>query len=345
MAASLRASSSVRSRILSSSSGWSPWRLLLSSSVHSDAPHQTETLAFDEIQLSPEKSPTATAFVLHGLLGSGRNWRSFSRALASELHNRAPSEEWRMVLVDLRNHGKSAGIKGLNPPHDMSSAARDLADLVQARGWPWPDVVVGHSMGGKVALDFAQSCSRGVYGESAALPKQVEQLWVLDSVPGNVKTDNSDGEVEQVLQTLASLPPLLPSRKWVVDHMLSLGFSKSLSEWIGSNLKKDNEHVTWAFDLQAAIDMFNSYREMDYWALLEHPPKDLEIAIVQAERSDRWVPDDVQRLKALSRRECKPDAGKVSLHVLPNSGHWVHVDNPKGLLEIMVPNFLSAVQN
>jgi hypothetical protein len=48
--------------------------------------------------------------------------------------------------------------------------------------------------------------------------------------------------------------------RWVVDHMLSLGFSKSLSEWIGSNLKKDNEHVTWSFDLQAAIDMFNSYR-------------------------------------------------------------------------------------
>ena len=87
------------------------------------------------------------------------------------------------------------------------------------------------------------------------------------------------------------------------------------------------------------------FRERVYWALLEHPPKDLEIAIVQAESSDRWVPDDVQRLKALAKRESKPDVGKVSLHVLPNSGHWVHVDNPKGLLEIMVPNFLSAVQN
>ena len=172
-----------------------------------------------------------------------------------------------------------------------------------------------------------------------------EQLWVLDSVPGKVKTDNSDGEVERVLQTLASLPSSLPSRKWVVDNMLSLGFSKSLSNWIGSNLKKENEGVTWAFDLQAAIDMFNSYRERCYWTLLEHPPKALEISIVQAECSDRWHPDDVQRLKALSRRDRKPDAGTVLLHVLPNSGHWVHVDNPKGLLEIMAPNFLSAVQN
>ncbi|KAG8054660.1 hypothetical protein GUJ93_ZPchr0001g29738 [Zizania palustris] len=150
-----------------------------------------------------------------------------------------------------------------------------------------------------------------------------EQLWVLDSVPGQVETDNSDGEVERVLQT------------WVVNHMLNLGFSKALSEWIGSNLKKDNEHVTWAFDLQAAIDVFNSYRERSYWTLLEQPPKGLDIAIVQAERSDRWQPDDVQRLKALSKREGKPDAGKVSLHVLPNAGHWVHVDNPKGLLGLL----------
>jgi hypothetical protein len=48
--------------------------------------------------------------------------------------------------------------------------------------------------------------------------------------------------------------------RWVVDHMVNLGFSKSLSEWIGSNLKKDNEHVTWGFDLQAATDTFTSYR-------------------------------------------------------------------------------------
>lgn len=41
-----------------------------------------------------------------------------------------------------------------------------------------------------------------------------EQLWVLDSVPGQVLTDNSDGEVERVLQTLASLPSSLPSRKY-----------------------------------------------------------------------------------------------------------------------------------
>lgn len=40
-----------------------------------------------------------------------------------------------------------------------------------------------------------------------------EQLWVLDSVPGEVSSENSDGEVEKVLETLQSLPSLLPSRR------------------------------------------------------------------------------------------------------------------------------------
>lgn len=78
-----------------------------------------------------------------------------------------------MVLLDLRNHGRSAGLSGLNPPHDIPSAANDVANLVKSQGWSWPDVVLGHSMGGKVALQYAMSCARGDYGTSAKLPKQV----------------------------------------------------------------------------------------------------------------------------------------------------------------------------
>ncbi|PSS15908.1 hypothetical protein CEY00_Acc13401 [Actinidia chinensis var. chinensis] len=313
-------------------------RFLISQSPglwRSTATRSLETLAFEEVRSSTERPYKFTAFVLHGLLGSARNWRSFSRNLASYLSNSFPSSDWRMVLVDLRNHGRSAEkIESFSPPHDMASAAKDLADLINTQGWAWPDVILGHSMGGKVALQFTESCARGDYGESAQLPKQ---LWVLDSVPGIVKAE-SGGEVEKVLLTLQNLTTPIPSRKWLVDYMIQRGLSKSLSEWIGSNLKR-TEHGTWtwAFNLEAAVQMFNSFWESDYCPFVENPPKEMETHILRAENSDRWDPDMIQKLESLASRRVYESDGKLFVHVLPNAGHWVHVDNPKGLLEIVAP--------
>lgn len=76
---------------------------------------------------------------------------------------------------------------------------------------------------------------------------------------------------------------------------------------------------------------------MDYLPVLEHTPEGMEIAIVRAENSDRWNTDVIQQLERLASRRVDESKGKFSVHVLPNAGHWVHVDNPKGLLEIVAP--------
>ncbi|KAI3514256.1 hypothetical protein L1887_12576 [Cichorium endivia] len=271
-------------------------------------------------------------------MGSSRNWRSFSRNLASSLSTFSPPSDWNMVLVDLRNHGRSSGVSGLHPPHGIPSTANDVANLVKSQGWNWPDVVLGHSMGGKVALHYAMSCARGDYGTSAKLPKQ---LWVLDSVPGAVNP--AEREVEKVLENLQGIPKTFPSRKWLVDHLTNLGFSKSWCEWLSANLKRSGEHETFAFDLDAITQMFDSYRELDYWALLEHPPKGMEIVIVRAENSDWWDPHLTRRLESIGNQKDDESEGKASVVVLPKSGHWVHVDNPKGLLEIVIPKMASLV--
>ncbi|CAL5194266.1 unnamed protein product [Lathyrus oleraceus] len=300
-------------------------------------PRWIETIAYEESRAHPDKPYTSTAVIIHGFLGSNRNWRSFSRNLLATLSNSSPSSNWRTVLMDMRNHGKSAERK-LDPPHNLENAAKDLADLVKAEGWSWPEVVIGHSMGGKVALQFGHSCRSGEYGDSAQWPKQ---LWVLDSVPAEVNSENKSDEVRNVLKTLESLPSQIPSRKWLVSHLMGLGYSKTLADWIGTNLKKVGDHETWIFDLQSAKEMFDSYWEKSYWSLLENPPKGMEIVIVRAEKSDRWDQEAIERIQKLASQEGTDSAGKVSFCVLPNAGHWVHVDNPKGLLEIVASKMAS----
>lgn len=239
--------------------------------------------------------------------------------------------------MDMRNHGKS-GERKFDPPHDMYNSAKDVADLVKVQGWSWPEVVIGHSMGGKVAMQYGESCGHGDYGPSATSPKQ---LWVLDSNPGEVNPENSSEETRDVLQTLQDLPSQIPSRKWLVDHLRELGYSKALAEWVGTNLQKSGEHMTWTFNLEAAREMFLSYWEKSYWTLLENPPKGTEVVIVRAANSDRWDDSALQRIENLVRRGQSESMGKVSFQVLPNSGHWVHVDNPKGLLELVAPKLAS----
>ncbi|XP_071719988.1 uncharacterized protein [Rutidosis leptorrhynchoides] len=297
-------------------------------------------IAYSELVKSSSSSSDEyfTIFLIHGLLGCADDFSEFSDSLASSLSTSHPLHNLRMVVVDLRNHGKSSDIEGLSPPHDIVNAAKDIANLVTSLDWAWPDVVIGHSLGGKVVLQYALSCARGDYGDSAQLPKQV---WVLDAIPGSLEHLTAYQEVGKALHTLQMLPSIIPSKEWLVDHMINLGYSKLLSEYNSSKLKKSGEHMEFSFNINGALEMFKSNRDLDYWGVLEQPPKGTEIAIVRTENRGTWDPDVVERLESLVKRE---HTGKVSVDVVPRSGHWIHKDEPQKLLEIMTPRIASLVQ-
>jgi len=71
------------------------------------------------------------------------------------------------------------------------------------------------------------------------------------------------------------------------------------------------------------------YFRVDLWDYLAQPRERPELELVVAERSDRWTPELRARARAL------PAQARVHYHELPDSGHWVHVDNPAALLELM----------
>lgn len=290
---------------------------LLSRRLASSSTNQTTTLAY-ELQ-GDSSGDKNNLFILHGLLGQGRNWRTFSRRLRGALGE----DDWRVFLVDLRGHGKSSSVRG--GPNTVTSAAHDVHKLAESLG-AHPDVVVGHSLGGKVALEYSK----------LAL-KTPRQVWSLDSVPGRVSGDAHG--VDEVLKAIVNLPRRIPSRRWLAEALPQ--FSTGLVDWIGSNLKNvddgKGDELEFVFDIDVAHDLYTSYRETDSWDAFENTQTEAaSMYVVKAANSTRWSNESIDRLKSSSRSKFME---------LANAGHWVHTDNPDGLLEMLVseifPNFPS----
>jgi pimeloyl-ACP methyl ester carboxylesterase len=247
-----------------------------------------------------------TALVLHGILGAGQNFTAFIQKLS----RRRP--EYRYVLVDLRNHGASTGAP---PPHTLAAAARDLTTLAASTGEP--AIVIGHSFGGKVALEYARQ------GAPA-----LEQVWALDSNPG-AQGQNDHLEVDSVIEAIRSVTVPASARADVVQALGARGLSRPTAEWIATSLKRTEAGYVWLFDLDGIEALIADYYAQDLWSFLEQARSRPEFRIVIAERSDRWLPETRERALTL------PSTANVHCHVLPDSGHWVHVDNPAALLELM----------
>lgn len=103
--------------------------------------------------------------VLHGLLGSSRNWQSVATALAADRP---------VTALDLRNHGLSPHAD----THSYEAMVADVAEWLAARG-EGPALVLGHSMGGKVAMALA--CRR---------PESVAGVVVVDIAPRDYALDH-----------------------------------------------------------------------------------------------------------------------------------------------------------
>ncbi|GLT32952.1 hypothetical protein SLA2020_075790 [Shorea laevis] len=163
---------------------------------------------------------TPTAVLLHGILGSQKNWGTFAQRLAREFPT------WQFLLVDLRCHGDSASIKKRDP-HTVASTALDVLKLVR---YSWasflvfgqlritPRVLVGHSFGGKVVLSMVDQAAKPL--------AQPVRVWVLDATPGKVQA-GGDGEDHpaELISFLSKLPKEVSSRQEIVKALVQEGFS------------------------------------------------------------------------------------------------------------------------
>lgn len=271
-----------------------------------------------------------TAVLLHGILGSRKNWGTFARRLAKEF------PKWQFLLIDLRCHGDSASISKRGP-HTVASAALDVIKLL-GRLKLTPRVVVGHSFGGKVALSMVDQAAKPL-----ARPVRV---WCLDATPGKVRAGaDGDDHPAELISFLSTLPDEVFSKRDVVDSLMREGFSKDVAQWVATNLRQRDPtgssptSFTWAFNLKGIADMYQSYEETNLWKIVEDIPRGVHVNFLKAERSlHRWALEDLRRIH-VAEEQAAEEGGGVEMHVLEDAGHWVHADNPDGLFKILSFSF------
>lgn len=255
-------------------------------------------------------TPTRWVLFLHGILGTGLNWRTFARRWVEA------KDGWGAVLVDLRMHGAS---QGFEPPHTVQAAAQDLVELT--RGLEGPvEAVVGHSFGGKVALAYVDRR----HGE-------LERAVLLDSSPGTRLDHRGSESTFQVLQFLERVGPTA-SRNAFVAAAEAAGLSRGIAMWLAMNLEKRGDDFVVKLDLHVIHALLEDYFRLDLWEVLEHPPGRVRFDVVLGGKSRVFSDEERARVLALAARE----PSRLRVEVLPEAGHWLHVEDPDGVTRVLL---------
>ncbi|MGP9632785.1 alpha/beta fold hydrolase [Halomonas sp. AOP43-A1-21] len=248
------------------------------------------TVDLHYLEMDSEGAPDSTPLVvIHGLMGSADNWRS---------HLKAWQRSRRVIAVDLRNHGRS--------PHsdDMRYATMsqdvlallDKLSITQAH-------VLGHSMGGKVAISLARLA-----------PERVVTLTVGDIAP--VVYEHGHDDVFAALKRVREGQP--KNRREADDLLAEHVDSRSTRLFLATNLARNDEGI---LGLRIGLDEI----QRGYGNIIGLPAGDGPFegpTLVLRGAESHYVTDDL--LPAL--REVLPGARVVTLK---NAGHWLHAEQPE----------------
>jgi pimeloyl-ACP methyl ester carboxylesterase len=270
--------------------------------------------------------PAGYLYVLHGIMGSSANWRTFARKLVQ----RRP--EWGVVLVDLREHGRS---QGAPPPHTVSTAAEDLHDLASVLEFDDKHIraVCGHSFGGKVALQY-----RLLAGS------RLQSTWVIDASPSSdanamfARRTTLDSTVG-VLDVLATIPARLEHRDQVIAELLASGLSEQMAHWLAMNWTAKNGGVELRIDLTAVRALLEDFYDRDLWEAIDDPGLAGDLHVIIAGRSKAVSGSDRDLLASLAARW--PD--RMFVHSIPEASHWVHADALDRVVDLIASHLPTPV--
>lgn len=246
---------------------------------------------------------------IHGIMGKGSNLSSF----INKFNKLYP--DWATIAIDLRNHGTSSKHWA---PYTVAACAQDLAQCCIQLNIK-PRAIIGHSFGGKVALLALDYLS------------YIDQIWMLDCSPGIININRPLGKgrwgAKDIIDILDKISWPLSSRQHLITTLMDEGVSKDIALWMSTNVMSDASGIKLIFNPAEIKAMLIDFMNLDGWPIIEKI-NNTAIHIVKAEFGGRLSDEDEDKYLSLK----KP---KDFYHNLNNAGHFLHIDNPEGLLAIM----------
>ncbi len=223
--------------------------------------------------------------ILHGLFGSGDNWRTVARSL---------SRKYKVFTLDMRNHGKSFH----SDRFDYHVMMEDVVRFVRRHDLERVSMI-GHSMGGKVAMNFA-----------LAHPDLVRKLVIVDIANKAYETQNQD-----IVEALYRLDVSKISKLKDADEMLREAIPETdMRLFLISNLKRqDDGRYQWQINVEGIRNGYQAISEK-----INGKPYPKPCLFIRGGQSE-YIQDsdwpDILRVFPLAE-----------LVTIPRAGHWVHIE-------------------
>ncbi len=229
--------------------------------------------------------------IVHGLFGTLDNWQTLARQL---------SDEYMVILIDQRNHGRSPHVTG---PFGYKDLAEDLRGFMEHH-WIYRAHILGHSMGGKTAMQFALTN-----------PDMVDKLIVADMAP-KAYTGNQD----RVFEALYAVPLANVSERTEVIEILRhyLPSDETTVQFLMKNLTRlpDDDGFAWKMNLDAIHQSYDHIMaDITAEGIFEG-----ETLFLRGGRSHYVLDSDWPAIQARFPR--------AQLATIPDAGHWPHAERP-----------------
>ncbi|QNH61910.1 alpha/beta fold hydrolase [Hymenobacter sediminicola] len=237
--------------------------------------------------------------ILHGLFGTLDNWQTLAKRWAEAGH--------RVISADLRNHGRSFH----TPEHTYELMSQDVLALFDSLQLGPETTLLGHSMGGKVAMHFALHH-----------PDRLARLIVIDIAPRASSMEHQDN----ILAGLNAVPlAQLESRQQADDALAQHIPQPGVRQFLLKNLyRKEDNSFAWRQNLSVLTDsMMAVGAEISALQPFSKPA-----LFIRGGKSDYInTKDKLYGIPALF-----PNS---QVETIVDAGHWVHAEKPDEVFELV----------